>query len=95
MKNEKSNEELQSRREFFKKATKSVLPILGMIAFSNVALLSKAADKAPMGCEYGCSLGCYTECYGCLHTCNRVCADSCNYNCVGGCKGACLSMAEN
>lgn len=35
------NEELQSRREFFKNAVKSVLPILGTIVLSSTTVLAK------------------------------------------------------
>ena len=37
-------EELQSRRDFFKKASKRVLPIIGAIVFSNTIV--KAASSA-------------------------------------------------
>lgn len=88
------NEELQSRREFFKKAAKGALPILGAIVLANAPVIAKAAEDTPMGCNSGCALGCYTGCYGCLHSCNRVCLDSCNYNCRGGCKGTCVGTCE-
>ncbi len=35
----KKNEKLQSRREFFKKAAKGALPILGAIVLANPLLL--------------------------------------------------------
>lgn len=44
MKKDKNNEELQSRREFFKKAAKGVLPILGIIAFGPTILMSCGDD---------------------------------------------------
>lgn len=71
-KNEK-NEELQNRREFFKKAAKSALPILGAIVLAGAPQILKATEKSPMGCNYGCAGACYTQCYGCLHSCNTVC----------------------
>ena len=56
MEKRKKNEELQSRREFFKKAAKSALPILGAIVLAGAPLISKA--EQPMGCNYGCSGAC-------------------------------------
>lgn len=35
MEKNKNNEELQSRREFFKKAAKSALPILGAVVLAS------------------------------------------------------------
>ena len=93
MDNKKKNEELQSRRDFFKKTAKSVLPILGAVVLASVPTLVKAEEE-PMGCKYGCAGACYYNCYGCSHTCTMGCADSCNYNCKGGCKGACLMTCE-
>ena len=92
-KNEK-NEELQNRREFFKKAAKSALPILGAIVLAGAPQILKATEKSPMGCNYGCAGACYTQCYGCLHSCNRMCADSCNFNCKDGCKGGCMGTCS-
>ena len=89
MKKNEKNEELQSRREFFKRAAKGALPILGAIVLANAPQILKATEKNTMDCNYGCAGGCHTDCYGCLHTCMRTCADSCNYNCIGGCKGGC------
>lgn len=38
------NEELQSRREFFKKAAKGALPILGAVVLASAPGLANAAD---------------------------------------------------
>ena len=51
MKKNEKNEELQSRREFFKKAAKGALPILGAIVLANAPAVINAAEKAPMGCS--------------------------------------------
>ena len=51
VKNEK-NEELQSRREFFKKAAKGALPILGAVVLASAPGLANAAESAV---EMGCS----------------------------------------
>lgn len=97
MKEKKENEELQSRRSFFKKAAKSVLPILGAIAFANIPLVSKAAQPA-MDCSYGCysvcSDDCYSQCSGsckrsCTGSCDKKCANNCFKSCAGSCVGSC------
>ena len=54
MKKNEKNEELQSRREFFKKVAKGALPILGAIVLANAPAVINAAEKAPMGCRYSC-----------------------------------------
>ena len=90
----KENNEIQSRREFFKKAAKGALPILGAVILASSPIISKAVEKEPMGCEYGCAGGCYTNCYGsCKRTCNYYCTTgcltSCGAACDGGCAGSC------
>ena len=88
------NEELQSRRQFFKKAAKATLPILGAIVLANVPLVSKAAQTS-RGCENcykGCVGGCTgctscTSCTGCSGSCYLSCS-SCQGSCKGGCGGS-------
>ena len=76
MKKNVKNEELQSRREFFKKAAKGALPILGAIVLANVPNALHAAES---GC--GCVGGCGTACF-------QACANGCvTSSCKGGCKG--------
>lgn len=87
-----NNEGIQSRREFFKKAAKSVLPILGVMLLTSNPLVGKVTEVA-MGCKYGCSNGCYTACSGscksgCDGSCKNAC-DGCQYTCSGGCKNSC------
>lgn len=52
MKEKKNKEELQSRREFFKKVAKGALPILGAIVLADTPAIVRAAEKVPMGCNY-------------------------------------------
>lgn len=99
-KNKKQKEELQSRRDFFKKATKMALPVLGAIALANTPLLSHAMDESPMGCKYGCSSGCYRSCNTtcentCEGTCKHACGDGCEYTCSGTCKNACNTTCKH
>lgn len=81
MKNNKENEELQSRREFFKEAAKKALPVIGAIALVSSPIVAQAAEKVPMGCENNCSGTCAGRCEG-------GCAEN---GCKGGCSGTCDS----
>lgn len=71
MKKNVKNEELQSRREFFKKAAKGALPIIGLVALANVPQLSLAAEV--MNCGGSCRANCSTTC---AFTCNTSCYHS-------------------
>ena len=85
------NEELQSRREFFKKAAKGALPILGAIVLANAPAIANAAEEAPMGCNYMCANTCYTAC---KTTCDSLCFDNCASYCKNGCKGSCKGTSS-
>lgn len=87
MKDKKQNEELQSRREFFKKAAKGALPILGAIMLAGAPAIVKAAEKAPMGCQGSCYLGCDGGC-------RKTCQNSCRYHCQTTCKGGCATTCR-
>ena len=94
------NEELQSRREFFKKAAKGALPILGAILLASVPVIADAAEsKAPMGCTGTCYGGCYGGCKGCSTTCTGTCSHGCKgcyTTCTGGCSHyACKGVGKN
>jgi len=87
----KKNDEIISRREFFKGATKKALPILGALALVNLPIFAKAA-KTPSDCEWGCYGGCSTSCLGCSGSCTGYCTScqgSCSGYCTSGCKGGC------
>ena len=81
MEKKRKNEELQSRREFFKNAAKGALPILGAIVLASNPILSKAATHEG-GKEMSCNLGCYSSCDG---TCSGGCM-GCRGTCTGGCE---------
>lgn len=86
------DEELQNRRQFFKKAAKATLPILGAIVLSNVPLVANASESengycgcsgnCSGSCQSGCKTTCYTDCYS-------SCKTGCNYTCKGSCAGSC------
>lgn len=82
MDNNKKNEELQSRREFFKNAAKAALPVLGAVVLANLPIVAEAAS----GCKAGCAGTCY---YSCRTTCDKTCKDTCKGTCINTCKGGC------
>ncbi len=90
----KQNEEIQSRRDFFKKTVKSALPILGAVLLANAPTIVKAAESEidPMGCGYTCSGSCKNACTSCKYDCSGSCKNTCTgckYECSGSCKGGC------
>jgi CXXX repeat radical SAM target protein len=84
MSNKKQNEELQSRREFFKKAAKAALPVVGAVVMASMPNVMQAAEE--MGCDWGCSGSCWSSCQS---SCRGTCASGCTGTCTGGCKAAC------
>lgn len=78
------NEELQSRREFFKKAAKGALPILGAVILAGTPQLSKATEA--MGCTIDACTG---TCKGyCSGTCRTGCQATCYKGCYSHCYGS-------
>ena len=89
----KKNEELKSRRDFFKKAAKSVLPVLGAVVLGSSPIVAKASETA-MGCSWDCSSSCYGSCQGGCSGCSGGCKGNCEGNCQGSCKGSCQGSCE-
>lgn len=86
MKKNLKNEELQSRREFFKKAAKGALPILGAIVLAGAPSIMSAAES---GCNCtSCTASCSGGCTGCSGGCQGTCTTTCSYGCKGTCKGS-------
>lgn len=81
MSNKKTNEELQSRREFFKKAAKAALPIVGAVVLSQMPISMQATEKT--GCDYTCKTSCNGDCYG-----------HCHYGCKNTCSGTCSGSSK-
>lgn len=73
---ENKKEEVHSRREFFKKAAKSILPAIAVIALANSPVLAKASEVA-MGCNNGCTTTCSGKCKGACSSCSAGCAATC------------------
>lgn len=91
MKKNDSKKELHSRREFFKRAAKGALPIIGAIILASAPSLLNAAEKTPMDCGYSCkgscSGGCDGSCqWGCGGTCKGTCDSGCRTTCTSGCR---------
>lgn len=75
----KKQENLQSRREFFKSAAKAALPVISAVVLSQLPIHAEAAR----GC-HSCSGTCYT---GCTGGCRTACNTSCKMGCRGGANG--------
>lgn len=88
MDKQKKNEEIQSRREFFKKAAKSALPVVGAVVLASMPSDIFAMNRTGCnGCSFACS-SCTGDCNGiCTTSCYSACRGSCGGSCGGGCKG--------
>lgn len=93
MKKNQKNGKLQSRREFFKKAAKGALPILGIVMMASVPTIAEAVQPTGCsGCQDYCLQGCRTGCGG---KCKDHCASSCSESCIGACRGGCKNGCGN
>ena len=91
MSKSKKNEELQSRREFFKQAAKAALPVVGAAIMASVPF----AQANAMGCNYACTGNCYGGCDGvCGGNCINTCSNSCSNYCTG-CRNTCSNGCYN
>ena len=95
MEEKNKREEIQSRREFFKKAAKAALPVVGAIALASSPIISRAVNSGVVtgciGCEGSCMASCVGTCdTGCKSGCKYECKSGCKYNCKGSCKNACV-----
>lgn len=85
-----NNEELQSRREFFKKAAKAALPVIAVAAFAAAPTIVNATESS-MGCsERSCTNYCMTGCTGC-----RGCKGNCEHTCLGSCRNSCSGSCDS
>lgn len=81
MKKQKQYDDIQTRREFFKNASKKVLPLFA-VSIIGSSLFTSCVDDL-----YGGSMGCG----GCGNTCSGSCKTDCSGNCDAGCKGDCYT----
>ena len=70
----KWNQELQTRRDFFKKAAKGMLPMLGAIVVGPSIVMSTLTS---CGCD------------DCEAVCMDNCEASCTSECIGSCETSC------
>lgn len=85
MNKKNKQEEIQSRREFFKKAAKTALPVLGAVVLSSIPFTETKADYVNR----------FTgECTGCSGSCQRSCSGTCSGSCEGGCQGSCVQGCQ-
>ena len=85
MEEKNKREEIQSRREFFKKAAKAALPVVGVAILSSVSFVNAEASTGCKGCYKTC-----TSCTGtCVSNCDLRCSGSCYTSCAIGCIGGC------
>lgn len=76
MKKRNSNEEILSRREFFKKAAKTALPIFGAIVAGSI-LSSCEPFEGTVSCG-DCTATCEGGCWGdCWNACTDLCLITC------------------
>lgn len=91
-----NKEKIQTRREFFKRAAKGALPVLGILFLSNLPFPQIKASTT--GCDYGCKWGCDSSCYGdCISQCSGckgTCSGDCYHRCYMSCQGSCYETCK-
>ena len=75
--------ELKNRREFFKEAARKALPIIGIIALTELPFSTVSAKKVILDCQTTCKGSCSG---GCTYTCTGTCCQSCWTSCISLCK---------
>lgn len=101
----RNHDELQTRREFFKKAARGVLPIIGAVTLTPLLTACPGGDDPTgcEGCEGTCSSSCSTTCKGtsssgctgCSAQCQSDCDTSCSDACTTTCNNTCTSSSGN
>lgn len=83
------SEEIQSRREFFKRSIKTILPIFGIALFGTKSVLAKTEYNSSK--KTNAPMDCYGSCYGTCLSCTGTCT-SCYGTCIGTCFGGCWGL---
>lgn len=89
----KRNEELQSRRDFFRNASKAVLPVLGAVVLLNfpnqtISASDCSGNSCTAQCKNSCEAYCAVSCKdGCKIYCKGCCANSCDSLCYAQSQG--------
>lgn len=84
-----NSEEIQSRREFFKRSIKTILPIFGIALFGTKSVLAKTEYNSSK--KTNAPMDCYGTCYGTCLSCTGICT-SCYGTCIGTCFGGCWGL---
>ena len=79
---ENTKSKLQSRREFFKKAAKAALPVVGAVVIASLPTHLFATNST--SCDGSCAGRCTG---GCTGNCTGACYGGCSGKCSGSCKG--------
>lgn len=79
----KNNDDIISRRRFFKKAVGTILPAIAVVAFPGLLTSCEIDEPTPGGNSEGC-----TKCSG---SCSSICTSSCGNSCRGNCSGSCIT----
>lgn len=98
----KEKKELQTRREFFKKAAKGALPIVAVVTLTGCEtfLTSFGNHLSSYGSGGGGSYGGgsdgggYNESSGCGYACSNSCSGGCDGTCRWGCETTCKDSCE-
>lgn len=93
---------IQNRRQFFKEAAKSAIPVLFSLTIIPT-FVSCNKDKSIEDsfscdgtCNAECSSTCTTSCTGaCSKDCSAECGNSCKNGCLGTCKSGCSGSSTN
>lgn len=96
-KREEDDETLMSRRSFFRKAARSILPMVAMVTIGPGLLSScggGGSDEPEGGCV-GCSKNCMNECKGIVYKVDSSCKSNCYHFCFSNCKGSCIDSAKS
>ena len=91
--------ELKSRRDFFKNAAQTALPILGAIVLASNPVIAKTVEAPVTSCTGTCHGQCYGSCQNtckntCNYTCKNACKETCNTTCVGTCRNSCKNTCS-
>lgn len=79
-----------SRRNFFRKAAQSAIPVISILALSELGFISceRNDPDESSGCKNSCYHTCDNDCAGsCKRTSSGYC--NCGYNCSTGCSQSC------
>ena len=83
-----NNNEIVTRRQFFKKATVAALPLMAIAILPNILTSCEIDDPIVYGCTNSCSTSCSNSCGG---SCSGKCSSSCTGGCSRSCSGSCVT----